>query len=351
MTVQELQALIKSDHPTGCFLFCGEEGYLKRAYLKQLRQVILTDPSFDTFNHSVHEGQDVTFGVLSEELVAPPFFAPFKLIEWHMADLTGSGDKKIDALLELARIQKEEDNAALVIITTPEGFDPGTAKRPSSAYKKLNGAFHIVNFEKSTDQQLIGWLKRHFEHEGITPDLPALRAMIFRSGHSMDILANETEKLVAYLKYHGKTAVTEADVLDICSSNLETEAFGLTNALQDGNATAAYRVLADMRARRVETVVIISQITRLYAELSSAALLLQEGGSLEDLAKVLSIHTFRAEKLAKAARRLPPATWQTCAALCREADMKIKLTYGMDTDSLIDKLVGELLHLTTKKQG
>ncbi len=350
MTIQELQAKIKSDRPTGCFLFCGEEAYLKRAYLKQLRQAILTDPSFDTFNHMVHEGADVDTALLAEEITSPPFFAPYKLIEWHTADFSGSGsDKKIEALQELSLLQREEDCVCLVIITPPEGFDAGTAKRPSSAMKKLSGGWQVVNFEKSTDQQLLGWLKRHFEHEGMTADAAALRAMLFRSGHSMDILANETEKLVAYLKYHERTHVTEGDVNEICSSNLEAEAFALTNALQDGNAPLAYRALADMRARRVETIVIVSQISRLYSELSSASLLISEGANAEQVAKVLSMHAFKAEKLVRAAKRCHPDIWKKCAERCREVDMQLKLTYGMDTDSLIDRLVGELLYLTRKK--
>ena len=349
MTVQELQAKIKSGNPTGCYLFCGEEAYLKRAYLRQIREAILTDPSFDTFNHMVHEGADIDTALLAEELTSPPFFAPYKLIEWHTADLSGAGaDKKIEALLELSLLQREEGCVCLVIVTPPEGFDPGTSKRPSSALKKLSSGWEVVNFEKSTDQQLLGWLKRHFEHEGMTADGAALRGMLFRSGHSMDVLANETEKLVAYLKYHGRTHVTEGDVNEICSSNLEAEAFALTNALQDGNAPMAYRALADMRARRVETIVVLSQISRLYSELSSASLLLKEGASGEEIARVLSIHAFKAEKLVRAAKRCTPEVWKKCADLCREVDMKLKLTYGMDTDSFIDRLVGELLHLTKK---
>ena len=349
MTLEELQAKLKSDNPTGCYLFCGEEAYLKRAYLGQLREKILTDPAFDTFNHTVHEGAEIDFGILTEEMTSAPFFAPFKLIEWHMADLSSLNEKKIDHLLELAHLQQAEGQVALVILTTPEGFDVGTPKRPSSAYKKLQGAYHIVNFEKATDQKLLGWLKRHFEHEGMTAEASALRAMLFRSGHSMDILANETEKLVAYLKYHARNNVTERDVTEICASNLETEAFALTNALQSGNEEAAYRALQEMRARRVESIVIFSQISRLYAELSSASLLLGEGASLQEISKILSIHAYRAEQLVKAAKRCPTAVWSQCTALCREVDGKIKLSYGAEVEAQIDRLVGELLYLTSKR--
>jgi DNA polymerase-3 subunit delta len=345
VTVQELAALLKTDHPTGCFLFCGEEAYLRRAYLNSFRQKLLVDPAFDTFNHLVHEGAEVDASLLATELETPPFFSPCKLIEWHMADFSSLNEKKLEGLTELAHIQAREDNAALVFLCSSEGFDPGTAKRPSSAYKKLGGILQIVNFEKSTDAQLLGWLKRHFDHENMGVEMPTLRAMLFRCGHSMDILANETEKLVCYARARGRSSVTEEDVHMVCASTTESDAFGLTNALLDGKTEEAYRNLRDLRDRRVDPVVIVGQISRLYGDLLSVSLLLGEGMNQAAIATTLSMNAYKVGLYAKCAAKRSTESLRRALACCTDADLTVKTSYGSDLYALLDCLVAALAQL------
>ncbi len=343
MTVAELQALLKEPAPRGCFLFCGEEAYLRRSYLSSLRKKILTEPDFDTFNHIVHEGAEIDFAALTADLDTPPFFADAKMIEWHMADLSGMTDKKIEALGEVCAIQAEEQNAVLVILTAPEGFDPGTAKRPSSLYKKLSAHLQIVNFEKSTDAQLMNWLKRHFDHDGVGCDAAVLRAMLSRSGHSMDILANEVDKLVAYVKANGRAVVTTEDVAYVCSPTTESDAFGLTNAMLDGKANDAFYHLSDLRARRVEPTVILGQLARLFGDMLSVSLLMEDGLNQAAIAAQLSMNAYKVSLYMKAATKRSADNLRHALALLADADKIVKTSYGTDKWALLDRLVCELL--------
>ncbi len=343
MTITELQACLKAPDVRGCFLFCGEEGYLKRSYLTQIRKKILTEPDFDAFNHLVHEGAEVDFQKLTADIDTPPFFADAKLIEWHMADLNGMTDKKIEALAELCAQQAEENNSVLVIIAAPEGFDPGTAKRPSSLYRKLSSIIQIVNFEKSTDAQLMNWLKRHFDHDGIAVDAAPLRAMLMRSGHSMDILANEEDKLVAYAKANGRTTITVEDVNLVCSPTTESDAFGLTNAMLDGNAEEAFYHLSDLRARRVEPTVVLGQLSRLFGDLWTVSRLMAEGKNQNAIATALSMNAYKVSLYMRAASKRTPDNLRRALDLLAEADKKMKLTYGVATDGILDMLISSLL--------
>ncbi len=343
MTIAELQGCLKSDEVRGCFLFCGEEGYLKRSYLNLIRKKILTEPDFDAFNHTVYEGADIDFQKLTTDMDTPPFFADAKLIEWHMADLNGMTDKKIEAFSELTALQAEENNCVLVIITAPEGFDPGTAKRPSSLYKKLSGIIQIVNFEKSTDAQLINWLKRHFDHEGIAIDPAVPRAMLQRSGHSMDILANEVDKLVAYAKANGRAVVNEADVTLVCAPTTESDAFGLTNAMLDGNANEAFYHLSDLRARRVDPTAILGQLSRLFGDLFTVSTLMEEGMNQNAIATALSMNAYKVSLYMRAASKRSRENLRHALSLLSDADKKMKLTYGSANNTTLDMLICALL--------
>ncbi len=339
MTVTELQALLNTPDPRGCFLFCGEEGYLRRFYLERLRKKILTEPDFDTFNHIVHEGAELDFAALTADMDTPPFLAEAKMVEWHMADLSGMSDKKIEALAELCALQAEENNTVFVILTAPEGFDPGTAKRPSALYKKLSPIIQIVNFEKSTDGQLMNWLKRHFDHEGVQVETATLRALLDRSGHSMDILANEVEKLTAYVKGNGRASVTTEDVMYVAAPTTESDAFGLTNAMLDGKMQDAFYHLGDLRARRVDPTIILGQLSRLFGDLLTVSLLMKDGLNQAAIAAALSMNSYKVSLYMKAAAKRSTDSLRESLVRLAEADRQVKTSYGSDKWAMLDTLV------------
>ena len=156
LTQAELTKRLKSGDVAGAYLFCGEEAYLRRAFTVLLRQKLLGDPAFETFNHLLHEGATIDYGTLLSDVQTPPFFEPNKLVEWHGADLSSLKESDYEALGEIVRATGAGSGVTLLISVTPEGLDAGTAKRPSAAFKRLSELFLAVHFEKSTDAQLAG---------------------------------------------------------------------------------------------------------------------------------------------------------------------------------------------------
>lgn len=343
LTPTQLTARLKKE-PAGAYLFCGEEAYLRRAFQGELRKKLLTDPDFDTFNHIIREGTEIDYAALRADLETPPFFAPSKLVEWQGADLSSPKDGDYDRLAELVRGLEDAPGVSLLITVLPGGLDLGTPKRPSAACTKLSALFTLVNFERSTEPQLLGWLARHFAHEGVNTEPGVPRLLLSRAGRSMDVLANEVEKLAAYVKAHGRNTVTEEDVRYVSVTTTEADAFGLTNALLDRDAAGAFRALSDMRARRVDPTIILAQVSRLYGDLLSIALLLAEGQNTASIASLLSMNRYRADLYTKSAAKRPVAALREAVRLCTDADRRAKTTFGVDPDALIDRLVAELSH-------
>ena len=58
MELADFKNLLKSDSIAGTYIFAGEEDYLKRHYRTELSRAVLIDDAFDTFNHSVFDGQE-----------------------------------------------------------------------------------------------------------------------------------------------------------------------------------------------------------------------------------------------------------------------------------------------------
>ena len=100
----------------------------------------------------------------------------------------------------------------------------------------------------------------------------------------MDALTGEIAKLSAYLHANNREEATPADVQEVCAVNSEEDAFGLTNAVIDGNAPAAYRHLRDMKLRKTEPTVALASVTRVFSDLYLVAALVAEGLGQKEIA-------------------------------------------------------------------
>lgn len=303
MTVAEFKAKLKSADPSGWYIFAGEEEYLKRYYLDELRRAVITDEASAPFNHFIFDGPELDLGAVSEAIKAPPMMSEYKLIEWRYADLEHSKESLKAALDELCEAKGDYPEAVFALLLTEEGFDAGTEKKPGKLAVRYSKAFNILNFPKSTEAQLISWLKKHFDKEELSVSAETLNALVFRCGHGMDALRSEVSKLAAYAKANGKREVTVEDVNLVTSASSESDAFALSNAVIDRNKEAAFAALADMKLRRVEPIAVMGMLSRVYSELASVALLLDEGLSAKDIAAALAMGEYKVRLYVGAAKK------------------------------------------------
>lgn len=318
MELSEFKARLKSGALSGWYLFVGEEDYLKKYYMNELCRAVIADESFALFNHALYDGADVDFASVAEAIKSPPMMGEYKLVEWRFAALDSMKESERAALESLFELKEEYPYSLFAIMATADGFDAGGPKRPSKLAKRLSEAFDIINFPKSTDSQLLAWLKKHFDAEGVGVDLAALNALLFRAGRSMEALNNEVAKLCYYAKSNGIAAVSAALVEEIASPTVECDAFALSNAVLEKNVERAFAALTDLKQRRVEPPAIVAMLERTYSELTSVALLLDEGKGAADIESILKFHPFKAKLYIGAAKKVGSQRLaESLAELCR----------------------------------
>ena len=324
MTQNELRERINTGNLEGIFLFCGEEDYLKRHYLGELRRRIVTDEGIAPFVHFVFDGAEIDIAALLDVVRTPSMFGEGKLIEWHNADLDAMKENALKAFEAFCEEVAAEPGNTLVITATAEGMDTGSERRPSKLLTRLSKCLTPVPFYRSTDTALVSWIRRHFVAEGLsfTDDLPA--AMLARVGHDMDTLSNEIQKLSAYAKANNIATLTESELAFVCIRTVESDAFSLTNALLDGKTEEAYRYLGDMKQRRVDPISVLGQVAKLYADLLSVALLADEGLGEKEIAKMLGMHEYRAGLYFRTAKRMGVSAVEEKLALCTRIDAALK---------------------------
>lgn len=290
--------------PVDWYVFGGEEEYLKRYYLSQLRAKVVPDETFAPLNHVIFDGPEVDFGALTDAIKAPPMMAEYKLVEWRYADFEKMKERDRAALAELLAIKKDFPYSALVFVTTAEGLEMGTQKRPGKLVSKYGKDLCIVDFALSTENALLAWLKKHFDAEGITVTAPPLRELLLRTGNSMDILSNEVKKLAFYLHQNSKDELTVEDVQAVAVTTVRSDAFALSNAVYEGNRMLALDAIREMKAERVESVVALAALSRIYQELVPVAILAEEGKDAKDIEVALKINAFRLKHMVKAVRTI-----------------------------------------------
>ena len=306
LSLNEFQKRIRSGKPDGWYIFAGEEDYLKRFYLSELRRAALGDDE-DTalFNLASFDSDNMDIAAAREAIESPPMMGDYKFVEWKFADLTSLRESEIKKLTEtLFPLKEEYPNAIFAILTTSDGFDLGTEKRPGKSVKIFGEAFDVLSFGKSTDAQLLSWLKKHFDAEGIKVTAEVLGVMLLHVGHSMEVLNNEVIKLSCYLKANGRDTLTPEDVEEASVTMTECDAFAIQNAVIEGDVKKAFRALLDMKERRTEAQVVIGMLSKTYSELISVALLAKEGQSISDIRALLGMHEFKVRLYVNAAKKL-----------------------------------------------
>ena len=133
--------------------------------------------------------------------------------------------------------------------------------------------------------------------------LDTVKALVFRSGRSMDVLAGEVEKLSALAHARGRNTVTADDVSEVASSTPECDTFALSNAILERSRQKAYMALEEMKIKRVDPIAAMGMVARTYDDLTVVAHLMDEGRGLGEIRSLLGMNEYKLKIYAAAAKR------------------------------------------------
>ncbi|MGM9648101.1 MAG: DNA polymerase III subunit delta [Eubacteriales bacterium] len=333
MTVTELSKKLKSD-PRGVYLFYGEEEYLKRRYLEQIRSAVIGDDPEASFNHIKISGD---LPSLSAELDGLALLGGDRLIELWDTDFSKIGGEQLESLCEV--LSAAEDT--VILYTHPDEFPAGTPKKPSPQLAALQKCTVAVHFERQKPAALQGWLARHATAQGcfLSPEL--CRKMIDYCSADMFVLAGETEKVCAYVMAQGRNVIEEKDILTAASPSAIYGAFDFANALLDRDKAKAFILLSDMIRRKEKPQEILGTVSRMMSDLLQIRVLRDCGMTPGEIASKLKMHEYVLSLRLQSAMKRTVEQLEQTAARCREADRKIKST-RLDSYRVIELLILQL---------
>ncbi len=320
---------------SGGFLFFGEEDYLKSFCLRSVREAICSDPTFAVFNEINIDALDYSPAALANALMPPPMMAEQKLVVLSGLAISEMKQSELDELCDTLSMLDGYDYNVLVLSVPAGLIDEGTQKKPSATLTALAKHLTPVRFDAITPARLSAWVEKHFNHHGVTASPALANMLIERCGRSMFTLSQETEKIAYYVLASGRTAVTADDIKNVSASVLDSDAYAFTNALLDGRTADAIDALNVMKFRRVEPVIILSEVSRVVCDLLSVKLLQKQGEPFSEIVRLLK-NEYRAKLYAASASQKSEERLRRAVLLCCEADLSVKLSQGY---AAIERLV------------
>ena len=324
ITEAEFRKQLKSGL-SGGYLFYGDEDYLKQLDLESARKAISPDESFSFFNDLRLDALDFSPEKLLDALMPLPMGAEQKIVTLTGLSIDALKPSELDALCDaLSAISEYDYN--VVILSVPAGlFNLGyPPKKPSAAYAKLGELLTFVQFERSTPSRLYVWCEKHFKHNGVSASPEVCRFTVDHCGQDMFILSGEVDKISYFVLSDSRNTVTEEDVRFVAISSTEYGAFAFANALLEGRSRDALSVLSDMKRRRVDPIIALSEITRVFTDLYAVLSMTSDGISLYDVQKQLRLHEFKARLYQKSAHQSGRDRLLHAISLIPEADHLLK---------------------------
>lgn len=317
---------IKSS-PRPCYLFFGEEDYLKARALELARSVICPDPSLAAFNDIRLDALDFTPQQLLDAITAMPMMAERKIIT-----LTGLnfGTMKADdlaALCDAVSLLPDYDYNTLILSMDAAWQEPDRKKPPANIADLLDVAVP-VRFARCTTAKLLTWIKKHFDAAGIPDVTPEFCAALAEyCGHDMFVLSGEIDKCAYYLLANHRAPDMEA-VKIACTPANEYSAYAFTDAIMSGDRASALSVLADYKFRRVDPLMTLGNVISVICNMITVRYLSDGGLMGQSIAAATGLREFQVTMYQKSLRKISGERLKTALAACLAADASMKLSSG-----------------------
>ena len=267
------------------YCVAGDDGYLRGQALSLLRA--LAGEDFLEFNLSELDGAGLSVSDIITFFSQVPFMSSRRVI--IVRDFTQNlSDDDYEKLGDA--IYKSSD-AVLVF------YYSGQA---SQQIKKLS---EFVDCSKLKDGEVKDVVSKWCKSQGYEIENSALYKLITFTNCDLMKIKNELYKLYAYCE--GKGRITELDVDEVVSRDMEFVVFALSNAVSEKRAKDAYSILDEAKGDIGKNLGMLTTLINQFRR--TLHLLLNKGEDKSLLAKYLGISEYAVTRTLTLAKRYKPA--------------------------------------------
>lgn len=325
------------------YLIYGEEAYMRNYYKLALRNALVNEG--DNLNYSYFEGNGTDVTEVTDLLQTMPFMAEHRVVivensGWFASKKSkekdddaegssedeGTGAKKTEPLIEMIKSLGED----VVVIFVEEKADKKTR-----LYKAVAAKGACEEYTRQTEGQLARWLVNYARSKGKSMSPATGFYMVGECGNDMLLLKNEMDKLLAWALE--KESITEQDVDQVCSHQINNKIFDMVTAITQHNQKQALKLYYDLLTLRESPFHILALVGRQYSRMVAVKDGTLKNKPMATLASELSMQEWLVKKTADLVRHMSMSEIKANLEACVKADEDIK------TGNLTDSMSVELL--------
>jgi DNA polymerase-3 subunit delta len=323
----------------------GEDDFALAERLTQLK-ASLGDPSMASLNTTELEGKSVTLSELRGLCDSLPFLTDQRLVivRGLLARLTGKSDGDeaqsgssadfIDGLIDYFGAFPE--STSLVLYETKSINEKS---RLLKAVGQVPGA-QLVKIDVPKGSELTKWILKRAKAADGEFTIAGAEALASAAGDEPRLLANEIDKLLAYVNW--ARPVEPADVEKLTPAAGEAIIWDLVDALGARNAQLAlnrFHTLLAMPSQ--DQFAIFSMIVRQFRFLLQTKEIVEKGGTVNAVMQTLEIKSsFPADKYIKQCRNFSLPQLEVIYHKLLDLDLALKSGAGEDTTALDTFIAG-----------
>ena len=298
------------------YLFLGNEEYLNKVKIERLIKESVADEY--NINYYDMEEKNVSFAV--EDAQTAPFLCEEKIIVLRHPKF-----------LTTAKLEIEHDIKGFVkYLNNPSPYTTFIIDASKLELDNRKGVVKTLlkvaikeESESLSDVEFVGWVIRQFSQNNLKIGQRAAQTFLSRTGTNLINASNEIDKLVLYCM--GKDEVTEEDVINLTTKELEQDIFSFTNAIMEKNKKKAIEVYRNLVAtNKFEPVQLLITSSNNLKDCYLVKLLMEKNYKQNQIAESLGVSPGRAYYLMRDARSLDKERAAELIQKFAELDFKIK---------------------------
>jgi DNA polymerase-3 subunit delta len=290
-------------------------------------------------NSAHFEAPSIALDALISAAQAHPFLAERRLVTVKNVSkvISGDGKDRFTTFLD----QVPESTGLVLMEIVPQTREDKNKWERHWLLKWAKNAGHraLVRDFILPKGPITAWIQQKAKDLGGEIKQQAANELAKLVGTEKDAAVRELEKLMAYVGYSRPIELTDVEDLSMTSGE-HGDFFALVDALSAGHSSNAMALLKQLMEER-DLIALFFSLVAHFRLLLQAREIVDSGRGDVDIAKVLGVHPYRAEKLAAQARHFTMATLKEIYLRLVEFDEQIK-TGKMDPDLAMEIFVASL---------
>lgn len=336
ITEAELKKQIKSKTFAPVYLIYGSEQMFVSRYTKLLCEAVAGKNPSD-FNYHTFSG-GINLDDFAAALQIVPFMSEHNCVV--ASDIYFDNMNK-DELDRFKEITSQSYDGTVLIISMPT-YTPSKNKAAFTALvKRAEKLGAVCELNKLNQMTLEKYVAKWANENGKLISHINAAKIISNCGDDLNLLKNEVDKISAYAKGE---EITLEDIEKLCTVNLESKIFALSDAVLNTNSDKAFAVLDQLFYQHEEPVMMLYVLSAAYID-AYRIRVADECGVLKDTVAKDFDYKNRAFTLANARKATSRVSTQALRkSLCAliEADEKLKST-SVNQRLLTEQLIARLL--------